>query len=121
MKTPIRRTNVGAFAALCLAMVSASAQTPAKSAQNRPPTVTASCKPCTVKAGEPVIFVADAQDPDGNTVTYRWTASAGSFAASSYKQVRWIAPHQAGKVMVGVTVRDTNGGAAKAELTVTVQ
>jgi len=113
---------VGAFGAvLCLAtVVSADAQAPAEPSTNRPPTVTASCKPCTVKAGEPVIFIADAKDPDGSTVTYRWTASAGSFGASSYKQVRWLAPQQAGKVTVNVTVRDTQGGTSKAELTVTV-
>lgn len=122
MKMLVRRTNVGAFSAvLCLAAVSVCAQAPASPSQNRPPTVTASCKPCTVKAGQPVIFVADAKDPDGDTVTYRWTAGAGSFGASSYKQVRWLAPQQAGKVVVNLIVRDTNGGTAKTEVTVTVQ
>ena len=43
---------------------------------------------------------ADAKDPDGDPITYQWTADAGSFGASSYRQVRWTAPQQAGKVTV---------------------
>ena len=124
MKTFIRQATVGVFGAMfCLAMVVSAntPQAPAGPSENRPPTVTASCKPCAVKAGEAAFLIADAKDPDGDTVTYQWAATAGSFGASSYRQVRWVAPQQAGKVTVNVTVWDGAGGSSKAELTVEVQ
>ena len=74
-----------------------------------------------MKTGEAAFFIADAKDPDGDPITYRWEASAGAFAAASYKQVRWLAPQQAGKVTVSVTVWDGHGGSTTAELTVEVQ
>src|SRR5206468_11903933 len=48
--------------------------------QNRPPTVRARCEPCTVEIGKTSTVTADAQDPDGDTLTYRWSAPAGRFA-----------------------------------------
>ncbi len=40
---------------------------------NRPPTVKARCEPCTVEVGRQLTASADAQDPDGDTLRYRWT------------------------------------------------
>ena len=48
--------------------------------QNRPPTVRARCEPCTVEVGKTSTVTADATDPDGDTLTYRWSAPAGTLA-----------------------------------------
>ena len=44
-----------------------------RSRQNRPPTVRAACDPCTVEVGRTSTISADAQDPDGDPLTYQWT------------------------------------------------
>ena len=80
--------------------------------QNRPPTVRARCEPCTVEVGRTSTVTADAQDPDGDALTHRWTAPAGTFANPADRQTVWTAPLQEGPVPVTVTVSDGKGGMA---------
>jgi outer membrane protein OmpA-like peptidoglycan-associated protein len=80
--------------------------------QNRPPTVKARCNPCTVDIGKSSTVTADAQDPDGDTLTYKWTAPAGSFANPAERETLWTAPNQEGTVPATVTVDDGKGGTA---------
>ena len=42
-----------------------------------PPTVKARCEPCTVEVNRQLTASADAQDPDGDTLRYRWTSPTG--------------------------------------------
>ena len=80
---------------------------------NQPPTVTISCEPCEVEFGEEVRLRADAADPDGDALTYRWNAPTGNFQDSADRATtRWNAPDQAGPVPVSVTVTDGQGGSA---------
>jgi len=79
---------------------------------NRPPTVHAQCDPCTVQVGQPSTVTADARDPDGDVLTYRWSAPSGSLANPSERQTTWTAPAQEGTVPVTVTVSDGKGGTA---------
>jgi outer membrane protein OmpA-like peptidoglycan-associated protein len=88
--------------------------------QNRPPTVRARCEPCTVEAGRTVTVTADAQDPDGDVLSYRWAAPAGAFQNVADRQTLWTAPQQEGPVPVTVTVSDGHGGTASDNLTVQV-
>ena len=46
---------------------------------NRAPTVKARCEPCTVEVNRQLTASADAQDPDGDTLRYRWTSPTGTF------------------------------------------
>ena len=46
---------------------------------NRPPKVSASCDPCDVPPGGEVRLTATASDPDGDQLSYRWSATEGSF------------------------------------------
>jgi outer membrane protein OmpA-like peptidoglycan-associated protein len=87
---------------------------------NRPPTVTARCEPCTVEVGKASTVTADAQDPDGDTLTYKWGAPTGSFANNADRQTQWTAPMQEGAVPVTVTVDDGRGGTASDTVTIQV-
>ena len=88
--------------------------------QNRPPTVRARCEPCTVEVGRTSTVTADAQDPDGDTLRYRWSAPSGTFQNQADRQTTWTAPQQEGPVPVTVTVDDGRGGTASDSVTIQV-
>ncbi len=87
---------------------------------NRPPTVRAACDPCTVEVGKVSTVSADAQDPDGDALTYRWTANTGSFTNSTALRTPWTAPSVVGPVPVTVTVTDSRGASATDSVTIQV-
>jgi outer membrane protein OmpA-like peptidoglycan-associated protein len=87
---------------------------------NRPPTVTAQCDPCTVEPGGRSTVTANAQDPDGDQLTYRWSAPSGTFQNPADRQTQWTAGQQEGPVTATVTVEDGRGGKAQATTTITV-
>ena len=88
--------------------------------ENRPPTVTARCEPCTVEIGRTSTVTADATDPDGDTLTYKWSGPAGTFARGTDRQTPWTAPNQEGPVQLTVQVDDGKGGTASANVTIQV-
>jgi outer membrane protein OmpA-like peptidoglycan-associated protein len=87
---------------------------------NRAPTVKARCEPCTVEVGRQLTASADAQDPDGDTLRYRWTSPTGSFGNAADRQTPWTAPGQVGAVPLTVTVDDGKGMTATDTVTVQV-
>ena len=89
-------------------------------AQNRPPTVRARCEPCTVYVGKISTVSADAQDPDGDALTYAWSAPSGSLTSASARQTPWTAPMVEGPVPVTVRVDDGKGGSASDVVTIQV-
>ncbi|MYJ39874.1 MAG: tandem-95 repeat protein [Gemmatimonadetes bacterium] len=88
--------------------------------ENEPPEVTASCDPCTVARGGKVRLEAKATDPDGDPLTYAWSAPAGSFSGANEAIARWTAPAEPGSVRIRVEVSDGRGGFASATVTVDV-
>lgn len=91
--------------------------TPAPAA-NRAPTVKARCEPCTVEIGKTSTVTADAQDPDGDTLSYKWSAPAGTFANPADRQTIFTCPATEGAVPVTVTVSDGKGGTATDTVTI---
>lgn len=89
-------------------------------AGNRPPTVRASCDPCTVEVGRTSTIRADAQDPDGDALRYSWAPAAGTIASPTDRQSTWTAPMQPGPVRLTVTVDDGRGGTAADAITIQV-
>lgn len=87
---------------------------------NRAPTVKARCEPCTVEVGRQLTASADAQDPDGDTLRYRWTSPTGSFGNANDRQTPWTAPGQVGAVPLTITVDDGKGLTATDTVTVQV-
>ena len=94
---------------------------PPPAAANRPPVVTVSCDPCEVEFEDEVRLRADASDPDGDPLDFRWSAPAGSFTdAADRATTRWQAPAQEGPVPITATVADGRGGSASDTATVLV-
>ncbi len=91
---------------------------PPPAPQNRPPTVKARCEPCTVEVGKASTVTADAQDPDGDTLTYKWSAPSGTLANPADRQTIFTCPQQEGSVPVTVTVSDGKGGTASDTITI---
>jgi outer membrane protein OmpA-like peptidoglycan-associated protein len=87
---------------------------------NRPPTVKANCDPCTVEVGTRSQLSADANDPDGDPLTYSWTAPAGTVEQPTIVKPMWLAPMVEGPVPVTVTVNDGKGGTASDTVTIQV-
>ena len=78
------------------------------------------CDPCRVEVGRTATVTADAQDPDGDPLTYAWKTAAGTLASPTARQSLWTAPQQTGPVQFTVTVNDGRGGTASSSTTITV-
>src|SRR5262249_46608101 len=89
---------------------------------NRPPTVDITCgPPCTVVSGQSIGVVANGRDPDGDPLTYRWTAPTGAFSTPTTAATQWTSPADfEGTVPLTVTINDGKGGTATASANVTV-
>ena len=87
---------------------------------NRPPVVRALCEPCSVQAGQTVTVRADARDPDGHRLKFKWTAAAGSLKKASKQETTWTAPMVEGPVLVTVRVDDRKGAIASDVITIQV-
>jgi peptidoglycan-associated lipoprotein len=82
--------------------------------------VKARCEPCTVEIGKTSTVTGDASDPDGDTLTYKWSAPAGSLSNAADRQTPWTAPMQEGPVQVTITVTDSRGASASDAVTIQV-
>jgi peptidoglycan-associated lipoprotein len=87
---------------------------------NRSPSVTASCNPCTMEPGATSNLTATGTDPDGDPLTYQWTAPQGTFSNANAQNTVWTAPNQEGNVPATVTARDNRGGTATGSVNLTV-
>ncbi len=76
--------------------------------------------PAVVAPGQSTKCTATATDPDGDPVTYLWTAPTGTFSAPNAQNTTWTAPNQTGNVPLTVTATDSRGGSATATVTVQV-
>lgn len=89
-------------------------------APNRPPVVRARCEPCSVPVGKTATVTAEARDPDGNRLKYKWSAPAGSLKKASKRETTFTAPMVEGPVFVTVRVDDRKGAIASDVITIQV-
>jgi peptidoglycan-associated lipoprotein len=95
---------------------------PVVAAPNRPPVFNGAltCDPCIVAPGGTVNLGANATDPDGDPLTYRWTAPTGTFSSQTDANTRWTAPNMPGNVPATVTATDSRGASATSSVTIQV-
>ena len=85
------------------------------------PEVAVSCDPCTVHRGAEVRLSAEVSDPDGDPVSYAWSAAKGSFVGPTDGQsAHWQAPDELGRFTVRVVIDDGQQGVASAEVEIEV-
>jgi hypothetical protein len=61
---------------------------------------------------------ASASDPDGDPLTFRWSAPAGAFSDGSAQRTMFLCPITSERVPLTVTVDDGRGGVATDTITV---
>ena len=89
--------------------------------QNKPPTVQCETEKSQVLPGETVRCRATGSDPDGDALTYSWTASAGRVTGNGAEASFDSSGVPAGTtVTVTVTVSDGRGGTAQSTCTIRV-
>jgi hypothetical protein len=75
---------------------------------NQKPVVTAIRGPAEIVPGGQGEFSCEAFDPDGDIVSYEWSATQGEFKGTGAK-VQFMAPDKSGTCMITANVKDNNG------------
>jgi hypothetical protein len=87
---------------------------------NSLPTISSlTADPDTVPPQGTSTITCDASDPDGHTLTYKWTEDSWVISGSG-SALTWTAPDDEGTYTIGVTVKDSKGGKASEECEVVV-
>jgi hypothetical protein len=76
---------------------------------NSLPTIVSLVSVNSTTPGTSVQLTCTAQDPDGDTLSYEWTADGGDISGSG-TTVNWTAPQEVGAYNVTVVVKDGHGG-----------
>jgi outer membrane protein OmpA-like peptidoglycan-associated protein len=98
------------------------APTPTAAPANHPPTVSCDIDKSELKPGESAKCHATASDPDGDTLTYEWSASAGKVTGSG-PDATWDSTGVETGTTTTITIRvsDGRGGRAEARCTVRIE
>ena len=98
------------------------AAAPAPPPPNRPPVFNGpiQANPPVLEPGQTTNLSAPATDPDGDTITYTWSAPAGTFNSQNGMNTQWTAPNQEGNYPLTVTANDGRGGTAQSTITIPV-
>jgi hypothetical protein len=87
--------------------------------QNTPPIIKTIVAENKVSALSKTQVVCEAEDIDGDELTYSWSASGGTIEGQG-PVVNWIAPEAPGEYTIAVVVNDNQGGTAMQSVTITV-
>ena len=87
---------------------------------NHPPVIESlTAEPSPVKQGKTSTIECVASDPDGDELSYLWSAARGNISGQG-SAVTWTAPNTCGSYVITVTVADSRGGEASEELEIKV-
>ncbi|KFE64659.1 PKD domain-containing protein [Hyalangium minutum] len=91
--------------------------------QNVPPTIDSVVVSANqVSPGGTITLTATAHDENaGDTITFAWTATAGSFSNPSASATSWVAPAAEGPQVLTLEVTDSKGTSARLSVNVSVQ
>jgi len=76
--------------------------------------------PQIVNPGGQVTIQCNATDPDGDNLTYNWTATNGILSSTTTNPVVWTAPSLTGTYVIDVSVRDNYNGSIQGSTSVVV-
>ncbi len=94
---------------------------PAPPPPNRNPTISnLTANPPVVEPGQSSNLSVAATDPEGDVLTYRWSAPSGVFSAPNAPNTTFTAPNTEGNVPLTVTVTDPRGGSTTGTITIPV-
>ncbi len=83
---------------------------PISSANNYPKIIEIRVSNANIAVSEAIEVEAIAEDPDGDSLSYKWIASEGSFEDKNAKRTKYIAPNKPGSHVIVAQVFDGNGG-----------
>jgi len=95
------------------------AEPPLPEPQNNPPSIKAMIAQSKISVSSTGEIVCEAEDPDGDELTYLWSASGGTIEGQG-PVVNWIAPEAPGEYTIAVSVNDDQGGIATQSVIITV-
>ncbi len=91
---------------LIICMFAVSCQQTTESGNNSPIILSITPSKKNVQFNETISIKADAQDIDGDSLTFIWNPGLGSFTYSSIDSAIWVAPDTSGRIGVILTVID---------------
>jgi hypothetical protein len=74
----------------------------------------------TIEINKTYDVTVSATDPDGDSLTYKWTVSGGAINNDAANPMKWTTPNAAGDYTIQVKVTDGKGGEATKSKTVSV-
>ena len=87
---------------------------------NQPPQISSlDANPSALSPGSSTTITCIATDPDGDAVSYSWSASQGNISGTG-NNVTWVAPSETGSFTVTVLVADGKGGETKGNVSIDV-
>ena len=88
---------------------------------NRFPVCSGISGPGTVHIGSVSQYMVSASDPDGDNLTYSWSAPSGTFNPNNQRIVNWTAPITTGTVVLTANISDGRGGTTSCTRSVNVR
>ncbi len=87
---------------------------------NKTPVITIKASQASVGFNSEVTITADAIDPDGDLLFYKWTASGGTFINQNTNKATWKAPEKPGSAEISCVAEDRKGGNGTAKTLIDV-
>jgi hypothetical protein len=124
IKNQARKRSALAISLLFLIAVGACtphSNSPVTVGDNHPPRIESlSAAPSVISQAETTVIECVASDPDGNSLTYVWSATGGTISQSG-PIIRWTAPNACADYIVTVTVTNSKGAKTSQSVTITVK